>query len=294
MVQMGKAVAEILSPAMAGALLLNTGLGSILVIDFSTYLIAMISLFLARFHEVAPSSEVPFGAASWLQEILEGLVFTIRESGLAGLLAFSATVNFLWSMVAAVIVPMILGFTTSDQLGWIITIAGTGMLLGGVVMSIWGGPRPRIHGVLAFEMLSGVCFLLIGWQPNFWPVAFGVFGAHFTIAIVSGSTTAIWQSIVPERLQGRVFATQQTVVRAAAPLAYILAGPLVENIFDPLMRSQGILSSVIGNMIGNGPGRGIGLLFLVMGGMKIAISIGGYLSPKVRKVETGYPELMLN
>ena len=78
------------------------------------------------------------------------------RSGLVGLLVFFAVVNFLWSMVGALITPMILSWTSSDVLGAIISIAGVGMLTGSLIMSAWGGPKRRINGVLNFEMLSGV------------------------------------------------------------------------------------------------------------------------------------------
>ena len=86
--------------------------------------------------------------------------------GLGSGLIFLAVVNFIWGMVGALITPMILSFTSSDQLGAIITIAGTGMLTGSLVMGAWGGPRRRINGVLFFELFSGICFMLMGVKPG--------------------------------------------------------------------------------------------------------------------------------
>jgi DHA3 family macrolide efflux protein-like MFS transporter len=188
------------------------------------------------------------------------------------------------------IVPMILGFTTADVLGVIITIAGGGMLLGSLAMSAWGGPQRRIDGVLRFELLSGLCFLLIGLRPSAWLVAMGAFVAHLTIAIVYGSNQAIWQSKVPPDVQGRVFATQQMIARSAAPLAYLVAGPLADKLFEPLLALDGPLAASIGPIIGVGPGRGIGLLFIVMGILKVVATLGGYLYPRLRLVEDEPPD----
>jgi hypothetical protein len=205
-----------------------------------------------------------------------------------------SVVNFLWGMVGALITPMILGFATSDVLGAIISIAGTGMLTGSLVMSIWGGLKRRINGVLYFEFLSGACFLLIGLRPSFWLTALGAFGAHVTIAIVSGSNQAIWQSKIAPEVQGRVFATQQMVARAASPLAYLLAGPLADNVFEPLLAPTGFLAGSIGQIIGCGPGRGIGLLFLVMGMIKMAVTVVGYAHPRIRFVEDELPDAVVS
>jgi hypothetical protein len=158
-------------------------------------------------------------------------------------------------------------------------------------MSAWGGPKRRINGVLFFELLSGFCFLLMGIRPAFAPIAVGAFGAHVTIAIVFGSNQALWQTKVEPENQGRVFATQQMFARVASPLAYLLAGPLAEKIFEPWMSSGTALSTQFGMFIGSGPGRGIGLMFLLMGIIKIIVSLLGYLNPRVRLVEDELPDV---
>jgi hypothetical protein len=210
---------------------------------------------------------------------------------LLGLLALAAAINFLWGMVGALITPMILGFASSELLGFIISIAGLGMLTGGLVMSTWGGPERRINGMLAFEFLSGICFLLIGLRPSFWLTALGAFGAHVTIAIVSGSGQSIWQSKVAPEVQGRVFATQQMVARTTSPLAYLLAGPLADRVFEPLLAHSGPLAGSIGHVVGTGPGRGIGLMFLLMGAAKMAVTLVGYAQPRIRLVEDELPDV---
>jgi MFS family permease len=144
--------------------------------------------------------------------------------------------------------------------------------------------------VLRFELLSGLCFLLIGLRPSAWLVAVGAFGAHLTIAIIYGSNQAIWQSKVPPNVQGRVFATQQMIAKSTTPLAYLAAGPIADKLFEPLLAFDGPLAGGIGQIIGVGPGRGIGLLFIVMGIIKVMATLGGYLYPRIRLVEDELPD----
>jgi DHA3 family macrolide efflux protein-like MFS transporter len=293
MVQLGQAVSEILAPALAGVLLLTVGLGGIILIDFVTFLVAIGTLLPIRFPPArAPAASVKQQETLW-REMAHGWSAIRVRPGLAGLLVFLAAVNFLWGMVGALIAPMILGFTSSDVLGMLVSIAGVGMLAGSLIMSVWGGPRRRIHGVLGFELLSGLCFLLMGLRPSFWPIAGGVFGAHLTIAFVYGSNQAIWQTKVPAGIQGRVFATQQMVARSASPLAYLLAGPLAERLFEPLLAPGGTLATSVGLVVGVGPGRGIGLLFMVMGVIKVIVSSAGYLHPRIRLVEDELPDALM-
>jgi hypothetical protein len=285
MIQLGQAAGEILAPTLAGALLGTAGLQAVILIDLATICFAVFTLLLVRFPRPQGAAQIRAPSARLLEEMVFGWRYIRAHPGLRSLLWFQTAVNFLWGMVGALIAPMVLGFTSSDALGLIVSIAGLGMLVGSLAMSIWGGPQRRIIGVLAFEFLSGFCFLIIGLRPAFWPVATGAFGAHVTIAVVYGSNQAIWQSKVPQGFQGRVFATQQMVARAASPLAYALAGPLAERVFEPLLSPGGSLAGSVGSILGTGPGRGIGLLFLIMGLLKMAIPLLAYANLGVRQIE---------
>ncbi|MBN1874959.1 MAG: MFS transporter [Anaerolineae bacterium] len=290
MVQLGQAIAEILAPALAGVLMQSIQLRGVILIDFATFLFAVGTLLLVRFPKLQTTGVVSQKESLWHQ-ITYGWSYITARAGLMGLLWFSAVVNFLWGMLGALITPMILSFTSSDTLGLIVSIAGAGMLMGSLMMSVWGGPKRRIDGVLNFELLSGLCFMLIGLRPTFWLTALGAFGAHITIAIVAGSNQTIWQSKVPSEMQGRVFSTQQMFTKAAAPLAYLIAGPLAEHVFEPLLAVEGGLSHTAGLWVGIGPGRGIGLMFVLMGAIKMGVALVGRLNPQIRGVEEMLPDV---
>jgi len=282
--QFGRAAAEIFSPLLAGMLVLTIRLEGVILIDVATFIFAVLTLIMVRFPrlENKPAAD---SLVTFKDNLAFGWRYILVRKGLLNLLFFLVMVNFIWGMVGALIVPMILNFTTSDKLGALIAIAGTGMLIGSLLMTAWGGPKRRIKGVVFFELLSGICFMLIGLRPEFWLVAVGALGAHITIAIVFGSNQALWQTKVEPENQGRVFAAQQMFASLASPLAYLLAGPLAENIFEPWITSGSALSHKLSPLLGSEPGRGIGLMFILMGLSKIAISVLAYLNPHVRLIE---------
>lgn len=293
MVQFGQATSEILAPALAGVLVGTIRLEGVILIDFVTFVFAVITLLTVRLPGPTRSPASPPEGDSFWRDLTVGWTYIAARPGLLGLLVFFAVVNFLWGMVGALVTPMVLSWTSSGVLGAIISIAGVGMFTGSLIMSIWGGPQRRINGVLRFELLSGFCFMLMGLRPSFWIVAAGAFGAHVTIAIVYGANQAIWQSKVDPDLQGRVFAAQQMVARAAAPLAYLLAGPLADRLFEPLLAVDGPLAGSVGQVIGAGAGRGMGLLFIIMGIVKVAVSLAGQMQPHIRHIEDELPDAIL-
>ncbi len=294
LVQFGQAVSEILAPTLAGFLMTVIGVYGVIVVDFTTFLLAVSTLLLVRFPlpPATVTTETAEIKSVW-QEVWQGWRYLRSHPGLMELLLFFAVVNFLWGMVGALIVPMLRGFAAPDVLGAIISVAGLGMLTGSVIMSAWGGPRKRIYGILGFELVSGLCFILIGFRPSVLLAALGVFGAHFTIAIINGSNQTIWQHKVPAEMQGRVFAMRQMIARSTTPLAFLLAGPLADKVFGPLLVEGGTLAGSLGPVLGIGFGRGVGLLFVLMGLVKMTVSLLGFVNPRVRRIEQELPDAQL-
>jgi hypothetical protein len=215
----------------------------------------------------------------------------IRERpGLQGLLMYFAMVNLVLSMVTVLIVPLVLSITNQVVLGQVMTVSSAGLLAGSIVMTITGGPRPYIHGVLGFGLLFGVSLVIVGLRANPWVVASGLFITMFGAPIINGASQAIWQMKVPPDLQGRVFAVRRMMAQFTTPMGHLLAGPLADHVFRPLLMPQGALAGSVGKVIGVGPGRGIGLLYIVLAILPILTSIWGYSQPRLRQVEQDLPD----
>lgn len=292
LVSIGRGASQVLAPALAGLLVGLIGVPGVMLVDVGTFVFAVIVLLLVRFPaQVLPETAHDHTAhapkAGLFHEAAAGWRYVITRPGLLWLLVFVAFFNFIWSMVGALAAPLMLNYSTPQGLGLFITIAGGGMLVGSLVMSAWGGPRRRILGVLGFELLSGLCFVLMGMKPAFWRLALGAFGAHFTIAVIDGSNKSIWQSQVPVEMQGRVFAVWQMAALSMTPIAYLSAGPLADRVFEPLMRSAGTADSLplLSALVGTGPGRGIGLIFVLMGLLKVITAAAGWMNKNVMEVE---------
>ena len=74
------------------------------------------------------------------------------------------------------------------------------------------------------------------------------------------------------------------------PLAYLSAGVFSDKVFEPLMAEGGILASSVGQIIGVGSGRGIGLLFVIMGALWALSALGALFYPPVRRMEIELPD----
>jgi MFS transporter, DHA3 family, macrolide efflux protein len=177
-------------------------------------------------------------------------------------------------------------------LGTVLSIGGVGMLAGSLVMGVWGGPKRRVYGVLGARLVQGLVFFLGGLQPSAPLIAGASFIFLFAYSILVGSIQALFQSKVAPDVQGRVFAVRRMIVWSSMSLAYLVAGPLADHVFEPLLAANGPLAGSIGRLIGAGPGRGIGLLFMVMGILTMLATAVGYLYPRLRRVEDELPDMI--
>jgi len=285
MSQTSQASAQILAPLFAGALMALVPLERIILLDFSTYVFAVVTLLLVTVPEPVRKPDEGGAKRSLLREALYGWTYIKERPGLLALLFYFASVNFTIGVSGVLFTPMVLSFATPQVLGTVMSISGIGFLAGSLLMSAWGGPKNHIHGVLFFGLLMGFSVLLAGLKPSVPLVAAALFGMYFTMPIINGCSQAIWQIKTAVEVQGRVFALRRMVSWSITPLAYILAGPLADKVFEPSLSVGGALSESVGRFLGVGPGRGIGFLFVVTGFLTILIPIGAYFYPRLRLIE---------
>ena len=290
MTQIGEAASQLVSPAIAGALFVTSGLQVVILIDFATFAFAILTLLLVRFPRAETTAEGAAGKGSLLREAAYGWKYITARAGLLGLLLYFASINFLYGMLGPLIQPMLLDMTTPNVLGYLFSIIGIGMLAGTLAMSAWGGPKRRVVGVLGSGAVSALFLILLGLRPSLALIAVAGFGAMFILPIMAGSSQALWQTKVAVDVQGRVFAARRMIAWSTGPLAIVLAGPLADRVFEPLMAVGGPLAGSVGRIIGVGPGRGTGLLFIVLGVLVALASAVAYLHPRVRRVEEELPD----
>jgi MFS transporter len=289
LVQMGEGIARIAAPAIAGVMLLSVKLRGILIADLATFGFAILTLLMVRVPQPERTPE-DGPRSSLLREATVGWAYLRQRSGLLALLAMFAVHNFTTGMLQSLLPPLVLSFASSAALGSILSSSGAGMLVGTLIMGIWGGPRRRIYGVFAGLIIEGVILLVGGWRPSVLLVGTAAFIYLLVTPMVNGCSQAIWQSKVPPALQGRVFAVRRMVVFSSLPVAYFLAGPLADRVFEPLLVPGGALAGSVGALIGVGKGRGIALLFVLLGVLVVAGLALFYTYRPLRNIETEMPD----
>lgn len=290
MVQTGFAVAQVGGPLLAGVLVGAIAMHGVMLVNAATYLVGAIALYVARVPRPVAAVEQQEGDNNLWREAATGFRYVRERPGLLGLLTVFGISNFLFGIASIAITPLVLSFADVELLGVQMAIGGVGLLLGGVAISTFGAPRRRVVGVLGFYIVAGLLLAAHGLGPSFALVVVAGFLFFITLPVINSSNAALWQTKVPSHLLGRCFSIQRVLSEAAMPIGYGLAGPLSEHVFEPLLAPDGALAHSLGQLIGVGAGRGIGLMFMVLGGVMALVAIAAYAVPAIRRVEQELPD----
>jgi MFS family permease len=284
-----ESASTIIAPILAGILLTRIDLVGIMLLDAITFVIAMATLAFVVIPRLGKSDAGEQTQTNLKQEILYGFTYIWERPSLLGMQLVFTFANLLATIGLILLAPMILGMTNNDELalGTVQTAAGAGGLIGGIILSIWGGPKRKVHGVLIGMIFSGLLGqAVIGFGNTLLIWTIGAFLTMFFIPVINSSNQAIWQVKVPPGVQGRVFSVRRLVAQVTAPIAMLVAGPLADQLFEPAMMPGGVLAPMFGAIFDMGPGSGIRLIFVMTGFLAMIVGALGYAFPVVRNIET--------
>jgi MFS transporter, DHA3 family, macrolide efflux protein len=292
MMSLVEAGPHVVAPLLAGILLPLIGLTGILVVDVVTFLLAIGALLIVHVPQPPRTQEGAQGQGSIWKEAAYGFKYIFARPSLLGLQLTFFVGNLFSGIAFTLLAPMILSRTANDSLmlGSTQSAGAIGMVIGGVVMSAWGGFKRRTHGVLAGWIVSGIGTAIIGLAGGLpiWITGLVIFS--LVIPLMNGSNQAIWQAKVAPDVQGRVFSARRLIAWFTNPISPIIAGTLADFVIEPQMRTTSVLSETFGGLVGTGPGAGMGLIIFFCGAITIFIGAIGYFVPAVRDAETILPD----
>ncbi|GAA1043006.1 hypothetical protein GCM10009557_70340 [Virgisporangium ochraceum] len=275
---------QVLAPLLAGALVVTIGLAGVILVDVVTFSVSVLVLLLLRFPNALPWRR----RESIRAEIAGGFRYITARHGIMALLVQAAACNVLLAMLGVLVTPLVLR-TIDDPgaLGFVMAAGGVGVLAGGLAMAVWGGPAKLMHGILGYALAGGVFIAVLGLGSGVPLMAAGMFGFWATLAVSNACYTVLIQVKVPHHLHGRVFAINQMVAFSTMPVGFLLAGPLADDVFEPLFAPGGALA---GGLLGTGPGRGVALLLVVIGVLTVLVNAAGYAYPRLRRLDSDTPD----
>jgi DHA3 family macrolide efflux protein-like MFS transporter len=286
-------VAGIIAPAIAGVVYAALGVAGAIAIDLGTFLVAILVVFYSRIPRPEQTAEGRAMAGSVWKEMFDGFRYLWQRQTLFWVCVFASFANFLLAGIGSLETPYILARTGDEAiLGLLLGITNLGALAGGIVMSVWGGTRPRIHTIMLGIFVGSLFTAFVGLAQT--PVLLGIslFIFMFAWPFTNAAAMSMLQAKVAPDLQGRVFAAVGQMSMLMMPISFLLVGPLADNVFEPAVGKAGW--ETVAPLVGNGIGSGIGLLLLLCGGMTALLTLIVYAIPAIRHVEAKLPDYALD
>lgn len=167
-------------------------------------------------------------------------------------------------------------------------IMNAGALTGAAAAVWWGHFRNKINFIFAGSLLTSTMFIVVGVSPQIWVMAIAIFLLMLPLAMTGSLFSSLLQRKVPLSIQGRVFTAHAQLSAVTAPLSFLITGPLVDRWLEPNMQHG--KWNWLNYLVGQDPGAGMSLLFVICGFLLLMGVIWTYSSANVRQIETKIPD----
>jgi DHA3 family macrolide efflux protein-like MFS transporter len=260
-------ILSIFAPPLGALLVGLLPMQGVLAIDISTAVLAVIPLLFLSIpyppRQMAQANGTANKTSYW-HDLREGFTYVVKWPGLLGLLLLAMMVNFLLipsSSLAPLVITKVFGKGVTE-LGWMETLFGVGVIVGGLVLSTWGGFKRRIITSLLGIIGIGAGVILMGVAPVnlFYLILVANFIIGMTQVFANGPLMAIFQSTIEPDMQGRVFSLISAGATAMMPLSLLVAGPISDWL-------------------------GVRIWYLVGGGLCILVTLVAFSIPAIMNIE---------
>lgn len=224
-----------LSPAISGAILSVAPIAVVLFIDVVTAVVGVSITATIKIKQLEKKSDTEL---SGIGQIKEGIIFLKESTFVRRLLLFQITILFLISP-SAFLTPLMVSRTFGAEV-WRLTASemtySLGMVLGGALITVWGGFKNRTRTTLLASVMYGAIMIGLGSAPLFFIYLMLNTMIGITSPCYSTPITVSIQERVEPSMHGRVFSLMQIATSCALPLGMVFFGPLAD-----LFQVQGLL-----------------------------------------------------
>ena len=239
--------ARVIGPAVAGILVSIVGEGWCFLLNGVSYLAVIIGLLFIRAGNTPPREH----HGSRMDAILEGFRFALHTKPVRALLLLLGVVS-LMGMPYSVLMPIFADDILHGGpkgLGLLMGFAGIGALLGAALLAGRQGVRGLGRWVMFACAGFGSSLIFFSLSRNFWLSMVLLIPTGFSMMVQMASSNTLIQSMVPDRLRGRVMAIYSMMFVGMAPFGALLAGVLAHLLGAPMTVAIGGLVCIAGAIV---------------------------------------------
>jgi DHA3 family macrolide efflux protein-like MFS transporter len=226
-----RGLGSIAAPPLGAVLIAILPMQWVLSVDLFTAAIAILTLVLVTIPEVRRAEG---RTTSVRADLREAFIYLASWKGAVWLMVIFMFINFLINPAFALLPLLTLKHFGLGAIEYAAmeSMAGLGMIVGGLVLGVWGGAHRKIVTCMAATGICGLGVGLIGVLPpeGYLLAVASCLLVGVTLSIINGSIVAIMQKGIRADMQGRALALLNSGLAAMSPSGLLLAGPISDTI----------------------------------------------------------------
>jgi len=232
--QAARGIINIVAAPLGALVLAYMDVAGAMLIDVITAAIAIVivaATAIPRQEKLAKNGKSWFGTV--IRDMKDGFDYLVQWKAMMILigvaLIFKVALSPAFSLIPLLVYEHLSGNAAQYSLAEV--MAGVGIILGGLVLGVWGGFKKQIYTIFLGGLGVGVGIFLMGLLPKgalawIMPLMFLV---GFMIPIVDGPIGALMQSKVDNAYQGRVMTLLGSIINLSGPVGLAFAGPVSDR-----------------------------------------------------------------
>lgn len=228
--QASYAAATVAGPLLAGLLVVLVPVHTVLLVDALSFLVSVLAVSLIRTSFSANTTEQQ-RTEGFRRDVFEGLRYVLGHPILRNtclMLALIGCVGFTIYAQLVLFAKERLG-ASDTQVGVLYAAGSVGM----IVLALAAGPlRRRLSFskvMLGTLMLQGVLIVLLASTRWYWAAVLLWAAMWGLVVLLDINSNSLWQTIVPNRLLGRVQSVINVLSWSAIPLGTLIGGVAIEQ-----------------------------------------------------------------
>jgi DHA3 family macrolide efflux protein-like MFS transporter len=221
---------NIVGPPLGALLMELLPLHGVMLVDVVTALLAIAPLSFVPVPQPTRADRGEVQKTSIWTDIRQGLRYIRNWPGLVALIGSAMIFKIALTPTSSLMPLLVSEHFGGDaaQLSLLQSIAGVGIVAGGLLLSVWGGFRRKIYTTMMGMVILGLGYIVLGLTPDgLFPMGLAsVFVVGLMIPLIDGPIMAILQGTVAPEMQGRVFNLIGSLFWITSPFSLAVAGPV--------------------------------------------------------------------
>ncbi len=224
---------NIIAPPLGALLMSLLKFYQVISVDVITAIIAITPLFFIHIPQpVRADKDQMITPKVLITDVVEGFKYLKSIKGLFYISLLAAFLNFLLAP-SGTLTPLLV--TQHFKAGvWELSLLestiGIGIVIGGLLLGVWGGFKNRMVTSLIGVVGVGAGILLLGIAPAnmFWLAVVGNILCGIMSPMTNGPLQALMQSKIAPEMQGRALSSLSSICTAMMPLSMLVVTPVAE------------------------------------------------------------------